>query len=107
MKNRFVWLILVMLLGIVPVLLAACDLPPESNMITLTPPGVSAAPAPMLTSTPPSDLPKRPHTLEGRIGYCLDHHSVNGDIPAPPSHIGRPQDTCTICHQSVWSIIGP
>ena len=88
-------------------LVTACDIPPESNIITLEPPGVSATPQAMLTYTPSSDLPKRPHTLEGRIGYCMQCHDVDGSIPAPPSHVGRPQDTCMICHASAWTTIGP
>lgn len=117
LKIKFFWLAAVMVLAMA--LLAACGLPsgysiatinefgvsPEPGIISMAPPGLVPEPPPSLTATAPSGIIKTPHTLEGRIGYCLDHHGINGDIPSPPSHVGRPQDTCTVCHQASWEVL--
>ena len=116
-KNRFFWLALIMVMAVS--LLAACSLPngyniitindfgytAESGILSLAPPGLVPAPPEIIKATGYSDYVKTPHTLEGRIGYCFDHHSFDGEIPSPVSHLGRPQDTCTVCHLPAWEII--
>lgn len=116
-KNKLFWLVIVTMA--VVALLTACGLPsgysvitvteygvsPEGGILSLTPPGLVPAPPDIVTATPQSGIIKTPHTLEGRIGYCLDHHSASGRIPSPPSHIGRPQDSCTVCHQPSWETL--
>jgi len=100
-------------------LLVACSLPNDYNIITindfgytaesgilsLAPPGLVPPPPATIEETGSSQYVKTPHTLEGRIGYCLTCHSPEGQIPVPASHIGRPQDTCTVCHLPAWEII--
>ena len=117
LKNRFFWLAIAMVLAMS--LLAACSLPngfniitinefgytAESGIVSLAPPGLVPQPPSFIEATGYSEYVKTPHTLEGRIGYCLDHHGVTGEIPAPASHLGRPQDSCTVCHQPAWQVI--
>jgi hypothetical protein len=74
----------------------------DSGIVSLAPPGLVPSPPARLAGTGESDYVKTPHTLEGRIGFCFDCHSLNGKIPSPVSHLGRPQDDCTVCHQPVW-----
>ena len=77
----------------------------DSGIISLAPPGIVPSPPSVLQFTGVSNYVKTPHALEGRIGFCFDCHGLNGQIPAPASHLGRPQDTCTVCHRPVWEII--
>ncbi len=116
-KNRLFWLVIVMIAALAS--LTACGLPPgyslvtlnefgtsiEPGIISLAPPGLVPSPSNVVTATPPSSIIKTPHTLEGRTGYCLDQHSTNGSLPSPLSHIGRPQDSCTVCHQPSWEVV--
>ena len=74
----------------------------DSGIVSLAPPGLVPSPPARLSGTGESEYVKTPHSLEGRIGFCFDCHSLTGKIPSPVSHLGRPQDDCTVCHQPVW-----
>ncbi len=50
-------------------------------------------------SGPPAPAPRVSHTTEGRSD-CLSCHRSDGLRPAPADHGGRPNGTCTLCHQS-------
>ncbi|MDV2990317.1 MAG: hypothetical protein P3T54_09275 [Dehalogenimonas sp.] len=76
----------------------------DSGIVSLAPPGLVPQPPAILQATGPSDYVKTPHSLEGRVGFCFDCHSLSGKIPSPASHLGRPQDDCTVCHSPVWVI---
>lgn len=77
----------------------------DSGIVSLAPPGLVPEPPSMLQYTGESDYVKTPHALEGRIGYCFDCHSLDGKLPSPPSHLGRPQDDCIVCHTTAWEVI--
>lgn len=49
--------------------------------------------------TAPPLQPQIPHTLEGRIGRCLECHGPGGLKPVPADHAGRTNDMCLSCHQ--------
>ena len=38
------------------------------------------------------------HSLEGSEP-CLRCHDEGGLAPRPEDHLGRPQETCTVCHE--------
>lgn len=110
MKKKFAWLaVIVVVLPGMSLLLAACGL-------------ASPLPATMW-STPLAEegTLKIPHTLEGRLGYCLLHHDVAGvpvgDVagvgqaggiavsnPERETHDGLPDISCSGCHPPSWEI---
>ena len=116
-KKMLLWLALVMMLSLS--LTTACKLPngyniitindfgytAESGILSLAPPGIVPEPPTFIEGTGYSEYIKTPHVLEGRVGYCLTCHDFGTQIPIPPSHFGRPQDTCTLCHLPAWEII--
>ncbi len=120
MNKIKIWVVLLPLtLILVTVLLSACNLSDglkipsiddsdqyaDSGILSLALPGIVPSPPGVIEATGLSVYVKTPHALEGRIGFCFDCHGLNGDKPAPASHLGRPQDSCTVCHRPSWEVV--
>ncbi len=120
MMNKIkIWVVLMPLTVIlVAALLSACSLSNgykimtindsdqsvDSGILSLALPGIVPSPQELIEATGLSVYVKTPHALEGRVGFCFDCHGLNGDKPAPASHLGRPQDSCTVCHRPAWEV---
>jgi hypothetical protein len=44
------------------------------------------------------EAPAIPHSLDGREN-CLACHDIGGMRPFPDDHVGRDNESCTVCHQ--------
>ena len=73
---------------------AIATLPPQATQVPVFSP---LAPTPEPTSAPQVTASLIPHPVEGQE-QCETCHGTNGMSPFPADHVGRPNESCTICH---------
>jgi formate dehydrogenase gamma subunit len=78
----------------------------EKTAIATLPAPLSKAPiynpAPQVPETPATSqtvsAPRIPHPIEGQE-RCYQCHGASGMRPVPENHVGRPEESCRICHR--------
>ncbi len=73
---------------------AIATLPPQATQVPVFSP---LAPTPEPTSASQLTAALIPHPVEGQE-QCDTCHGINGMSPFPTDHVGRPNESCTICH---------
>lgn len=100
MKQKRFFLVLVAVLGMVVV--AGCSSPQAQSTQPAATPAAKATTVTSATSPAAGGIPQisAAHQPIEQRKDCLACHKQGGFMPAPASHAGRTNDTCTSCHQA-------
>ena len=75
---------------------AITTLPAPLSEIAIYNPATPSAASPTISNV--VSAPRIPHPIEGQE-RCYQCHGASGMKPVPTNHVGRPEESCRICHK--------